>query len=82
MTWYLYIVKANDDSLYTGITKDIEKRIKQHNNGKGSKSLLGKRPVSLQYTETFDNQSQALIREYEIKQLSHHQKLELINKGH
>lgn len=78
MNWKLYIVEAKDGSLYTGITVDIEKRIAVHNSGKGSKSLLGKRPVKLVYIENLETRSEALKREYEIKQLSRAQKLELI----
>ena len=81
MLWYLYIVEAKDSSLYTGITKDIDNRIKQHNKGFGAKSLLGKRPVKLQYKEKFNTQSEAMKRESEIKRWPRNKKLELIRKA-
>jgi putative endonuclease len=67
MDWYVYILECSDKSLYTGITNNIEKRIKTHNAGKGSKSLLGKLPVKLVYSEKADNRSEALKREAVIK---------------
>lgn len=80
MTWYLYIVEAKDKSLYTGITKNINRRLRQHNRGVGAKSLLGKRPVKLKYSEQFDNQSSAMKREREIKGWNRSKKLDLILK--
>lgn len=78
MVWYLYIVEASDKSLYTGITKNINRRLQQHNKGTGAKSLLGKKPVKLQYIEQFENQSDAMKREREIKGWNRNKKLELI----
>ena len=78
MSWYLYIVEARDKSLYTGITTNIENRIKKHNNGTGAKSLLGKRPVTLKYIEKFETRSLALKRESEIKAWKREKKLQLI----
>lgn len=78
MTWYLYIVEASDKSFYTGITKDINRRLKQHNNGTGAKSLLGKRPVVLKYFEEFDDQTDAMKREREIKGWKRDKKKKLI----
>ena len=57
------MVKGNDESLYTGITTDIERRVKEHNDGAGSKSLLGKLPVQLVHSETFADRSSASKRE-------------------
>jgi putative endonuclease len=79
MIWNLYIVICKDKSLYTGITIDINRRIKEHNNGKGAKSLLGKLPVKLVYTEEFNNQSDAMKREREIKSWKREKKLKLIS---
>ena len=80
MSYFVYIVKASDNSLYTGYTVDIEKRVAVHNNSKGSKSLKGKLPVNLVYSETFESKSEALKREAAIKKLSRIKKLELTNK--
>lgn len=78
-TWHLYIVRASDGSLYTGITTDITKRIQEHNaqNGKGAKYLRGKTPCVLVYQETCGDKSQASKREAEIKKLSKAEKEKL-----
>jgi len=78
MGWFLYIVLCSDNSLYTGITTDLERRIKEHNGKVGSKSLLGKLPVRLVHTEIFLDRSSASKRESEIKKLSREEKLELV----
>ena len=78
MNWYVYIVKGSDESLYTGITTDLERRVKEHNDGAGSKSLLGKLPVELVHSETFTDRSSASKRESEIKKLSREEKLKLL----
>lgn len=77
---YVYILKCKDNSLYTGWTTDIEKRLKAHNSGKGAKYTKSRKPVELVYKEEFDNKSDALRREAAIKSLTRSQKLELINK--
>lgn len=76
--WTVYILKCNDDSLYTGITNDLEKRVKKHNEGRAAKYTRAKRPVSVVYTEGAVNSSSAKKREAEIKKLSRQAKLELI----
>ena len=79
----VYIVKCVDDSLYTGVTKNLDRRIWQHNNSKlGAKSVKGKRPVSLVYSEVFKNLSEALKREKEIKGWRREKKIMLINSLH
>ncbi|MDU4890595.1 MAG: GIY-YIG nuclease family protein [Clostridium sp.] len=78
---YIYIVRCSDDTLYTGWTTNIEKRIKCHNSGKGAKYTRCRLPVELVYFETFEDKSTALKREYEIKQLSRDKKLLLINEN-
>lgn len=78
--WYVYIVLCNDDSLYTGITTDVERRIEEHNTKKGAKALYGKIPVRLVYNECYSSQPLALKREYEIKSWKREKKLELIKK--
>ena len=79
MPYYIYIAQGTDESLYTGFTNDIEKRIKTHNLGKGSKSLRGKLPVKLVYSEEFEDKSEALKREIEIKSWPRDKKLALVN---
>ena len=65
---YVYILLCSDDTLYTGYTNDLEKRIAQHNEGKeGAKYTRSRRPCKLVYHEEFDNKTEALKREYYIK---------------
>ena len=78
MKWFVYIVECSDNSLYTGITNNLEKRILSHNNRKGAKSLKGKLPVKLVYKETYSNHERAAKRESEIKGWKREKKLELI----
>ncbi|WP_296879610.1 GIY-YIG nuclease family protein [Thomasclavelia sp.] len=75
---YVYIVKCQDDSYYTGWTTDLKKRIHFHNIGKGAKYTRAKGPVELVYYEVYEDKSSALKREYAIKQLTHQQKANLI----
>ncbi len=77
--WYVYILRCSDDSLYTGYTKNLEHRIQQHNNGNGAKSLRGKRPVALVYSEKFDTATLARKREYAIKRWKRFYKLKLVS---
>ena len=76
---YTYILRCADDSLYTGWTNDLEKRIKAHNEGRGAKYTKSRRPVELVYYETFDTKEEAQSREWHIKQLSREEKLKLID---
>ena len=78
---YTYILECKDQTLYTGYTTDLERRLKVHNDGKGAKYTKIRRPVKLVYHEEFDNKSEALKREYALKQLSRKQKLLLIMEG-
>lgn len=75
---YVYMVRCKDDSLYTGWTTHLEERIRTHNDGHGAKYTKSRRPVELVYHEIFDNKSEALKREYAIKQMSRSQKLKMI----
>jgi len=79
--WCVYIVRCADDSLYTGITNDLEKRIKAHNDGLGAKYTKPRRPVCLAYQEAAADRSTASKREYVVKQLSRTEKQALINTG-
>jgi putative endonuclease len=75
---YIYILKCKDDSLYTGWTNDLKKRITSHNAGKGAKYTKARRPVELVYYEEFQTREEAMKREYAIKQLSRKEKEALI----
>ncbi len=77
---FVYIVKCSDGTLYTGWTNDIEKRIEKHNKGQGAKYTRARLPVSLVYKEVYETKSEAMKREYEIKQMSRKEKLILISK--
>ena len=68
-----------DGSFYTGYTKDLNERTKQHENGKGAKYTKSHKPQKLAYVEHHDSRSQAMKREREIKKLSHQQKADLIS---
>jgi len=82
MKYFIYIAKCSDNSLYTGITSNIKKRIWQHNNSKyGAKSVRGKRPVHLVYSEVYSTIYEALKREKEIKGWDRKKKLNLINEN-
>ncbi|HHD2751638.1 TPA: GIY-YIG nuclease family protein [Clostridium perfringens] len=76
---YVYILKCKDNSLYTGWTNNLEKRINAHNNGCGAKYTRGRGPVKLMYFEVFEDKREAQSREYYIKKLTKEQKLKLIN---
>ena len=82
MKWYVYIVKCKDGSLYTGITTDIDRRVKEHNtnNNLGAKSLRHKRPVRMVYCESHISQSDARKREAAIKSWKREYKLKLIER--
>lgn len=79
-TWYLYILRCGDGTLYTGITTDVEKRLEQHRTGKGAKYTRGRGPLELVYQETCLDHSQALKREAAIKRMSR-QKKEILIKS-
>ncbi|MBC5629906.1 GIY-YIG nuclease family protein [Clostridium sp. NSJ-6] len=76
---YVYILRCNDDSLYTGWTNNLEKRLKTHLAGKGAKYTKARLPVELVYYEEFEDKIEAMKREYKIKQLSRKEKLKLVH---
>jgi len=80
-THYTYIVKCSDNSLYTGYTTNIKRRVSEHNNKKGAKYTRGRTPVELKYVEFHNTKSDAMSREYEIKQLSSRKKRNLIDEN-
>lgn len=77
--WFLYILECSDGTLYTGITKEIERRIAQHNAGTASRYTRVRRPVKLLYTEICVTRTAALIRECQVKEMARIEKLSLIN---
>ncbi len=78
MSCYTYILRCSDDTLYTGWTNDLPKRLKTHNAGKGARYTRGRLPVKLIYYETFATKKEAMQREAQIKKLSRKQKLSFI----
>ena len=78
--WYVYILRCADNTLYTGVTTDTERRTKEHNesNKLGARYTRARRPVELVFRETCDDRSSACKREAEIKKLSRTAKLKLI----
>lgn len=77
MTWYVYIIRSNSGVLYTGITTDTSRRLKQHNNGRGAKFTRGRGPWHLVYQESLPDKGVALSREKQIKRLPKPAKLSL-----
>jgi len=75
---YVYILECFDKSLYTGFTNNLEKRVRVHNSGKGAKYTRCRLPVKLVYYEEFETKSEAMKREYSVKQLTRIEKNDLI----
>lgn len=76
MSWTVYILRCGDDTLYTGITNDFEKRLAAHADGSGAKYTKGRGPFEVLYREECENRSAASKREAAIKKLSRTEKLE------
>lgn len=78
--WTIYILKCADNTLYTGITTDINRRLLEHNqlNGAAARYTRSRQPVTLVYTETSEDRSQASRREVQIKKMRRSEKLALI----
>ena len=80
MEYVVYILKCADDTLYTGVTNDLSKRIENHNTGKtGAKYTRARRPVELLYHESVGDRGAAQKREAEIKKMTRDQKITLVN---
>lgn len=77
---YMYVVRCADNTLYTGYTTDIDRRLKTHNAGKGAKYTKTRLPVELIYFESFDDKSSAMKAEAAFKRKNRQAKLEYINK--
>lgn len=78
MSWFCYLLCCADDTLYCGISNDLEKRLMAHNSGTASKYTRTRLPVKLVYVELCTDKSAVLKREMEIKKLPRAKKLELI----
>lgn len=80
MTWFVYILRCADDSLYTGITIDVDRRLDEHNtcNNKAARYTRARRPVRLVYQQVCEDRASASRREYQLKKLSRKQKLTLL----
>ena len=76
--WSVYILLCSDGSLYTGITTDVDRRVREHNSGKGSKYVRSRRPAELVWREDAESRSEALRREAAIKALSKADKERLV----
>jgi len=79
LPFYVYVLLCEDGSYYTGYTKDIDLRVKQHRIGVGARYTKMHRPKRLVYTEEFSTIREAMKREKKIKQLSHKEKNKLVN---
>ena len=78
--YYVYLLLCRDDSLYTGITTDVQSRLEAHRAGKGAKYTRGRAPLELVYSETCGDHSAALKREAQIKSLPRAGKMKLIEQ--
>ncbi|MEW8627447.1 MAG: GIY-YIG nuclease family protein [Candidatus Thiodiazotropha sp.] len=78
--WYVYILRCTDNTLYTGITNDIERRVDEHNRGVGAKYTRGRTPVELVFVETLPDRSAALRRELAIKRMKTTEKQMMITQ--
>jgi len=80
--WYVYMVRCSDNTLYTGITTDLDKRIAAHNSGRnGARYTRSRRPVRLVYTEKAESRSAAARLEYSIRKLARSRKVALIKSA-
>ena len=79
--WVLYILECGDNTLYTGITNDLDKRLEAHRSGTGAKYTRGRGPLMLRYVEVCADRSQASRREWEVKQMTKTEKLRLCSIG-
>jgi putative endonuclease len=77
--WFLYVLECSDGSFYTGVTKDVRRRLDEHNAGRASKYTRLRLPVRLLYTEECAGRTEALVRECEVKALPRAKKKELVS---
>jgi len=80
MNWTVYIIRCDDDTLYTGVTTDLERRFREHRDLRcGAKYFNGRKPLEVVYSESDHDRSSACQREAAIKKLSREEKLNLIS---
>ncbi|MFT6051505.1 MAG: putative endonuclease [Halioglobus sp.] len=81
--WHVYILQCVDGSLYTGVARDLQRRLRQHNGelAGGAKYTMGRRPVQVLWSEASPDRGAAQRREHDIKKLVRSEKLALI-EGH
>ncbi len=80
--WYLYVVECADETLYTGITTDVVRRLHEHNHtSRGAKYTRARRPVELVATWSYESHSEAASAEWHFKQLTRAQKLARVERG-
>lgn len=79
--WFLYVVECVDGSYYTGVTKDVDRRLKMHNNGTASRYTRIRRPVKLIYKEDCLSRTQAFVRECKVKAMTKKEKKRLVTEG-
>lgn len=79
-SWWVYMILCSDDTYYTGITTDLERRFEQHQTGKGAKYFYGRKPVKFVFTEDGHDRSSASQREAAIKSLTRAQKIAMVQK--
>jgi len=78
--WYVYIIKCSDSKLYTGITNNLDRRVKAHNSGNGGRFTRCRTPIKLLYHEILSDKPEALKRESRIKTFTRKAKFDLIKK--
>lgn len=78
--WIVYILRCADDTLYTGITTDLEARLKKHGEGRGARYTKGREPYKIVFSEQHPDKSSAAKRESVIKKMTRSQKLALIKQ--
>ena len=78
--YYAYMLLTENNTFYCGYTDDVEKRFKNHLEGKGAKYTKANKPVKIVYQQEYNTKSEAMKEEFRLKQLSHKEKLTLINQ--
>lgn len=78
-TWYLYLIRCADGSLYTGITTDVSRRLSEHAQGRGARRLRGRGPLALVFSQAVGDHSRALSIEHQVKRLRRAQKERLVS---
>jgi putative endonuclease len=79
--YYVYILECRDGSLYTGWTTDPQRRLKEHNGGRGAKCTRSRLPVIIRHLESYETKREAMQRECCIKKLSREEKIKLLQRG-